>query len=244
MFKRVVGVVMVKNEDLYIEAVLKAMKGFCDKIIVLDTGSTDDTRMLVREQGIELIIEPNLKRTHHYIQPYVGRKGVWLFGVDGDEIYDAARLLRLRHQLEAGKYEEASQVQGWYLHATEIGSVTAKGYLGPPSHTPTKLYNMGQIPSWPVDGERTLFHPKTLKRTGEKVRALPDTWQETPLRCIHTRFLCRSTQENPDTEGARLHPEDLIGKGSKADRGDSDKRNERLMYRKGGCVEVDIWPFV
>ena len=40
---QIVGVVLIKNEDLYIEWVLENIVGFCDHIIVLDNHSTDHT---------------------------------------------------------------------------------------------------------------------------------------------------------------------------------------------------------
>lgn len=243
MFKRIVGIVMVKNEDLYIEAVLRAIKSFCDEIVVIDTGSTDETVELVKEQGIVPIEEPDLRRTHEYIQPYVGKEGVWLFGVDGDEIYDASRLWRLRHQLEDGLYNEFPQVQGWYLHVTGIDGNHARGFLGPPSHTPTKLYNMGKIPRWEPDGKHILFQARGRRMLGEKTRALPDTWEKTPLRCVHMRFFPRSTEEPEETIGARLHGEDVLGHGNRSDRGGRDDRNERLMYKRGGERDVEIWHF-
>lgn len=239
--KPIVAVMMVKNEDLFIDKVIGAVEGFVDDILFIDTGSTDGTVEVAESMGVDVLHEAELLKTHEYVEGFAGQD-VWLFGVDGDEIYDREGLSRLKGQLADSRYEGAYQVQGWYLHVEEMGGGKARGYFGPPSRTPTKLYNMSNIPKWPSDGKRTLFHPKTRTVKGGKVRAVVDTWEETPLRCLHTRFLTRSTGERRDTDGLRLHPEDLTGHGSKSDRGGGDDFNMRLMYRKGGLREVTIWP--
>lgn len=240
MSPTIIAVMMVKNEDLYIDMVIEGVQEFADDILFIDTGSTDGTVDIARAMGVTPITEPDLLKTHDYVQGFAGQD-MWLFGVDGDEIYDRAELRRMRKQMADGQYDGAYQVQGWYLHVEAMGGGTARGYFGPPSHAPTKLYNMKNIPAWPSDGKRTLFHPKTRTTTGEKMRAQPDTWQQTPLRCLHTRFLTRSTLERKDTDGLRLHPEDLTGHGNRKDRGDMNDKNMRMMYRKGGLHEVAIW---
>lgn len=40
---KIVGICLIKNEDYYIEQVLKNIMDFCDKIIVLDNMSEDNT---------------------------------------------------------------------------------------------------------------------------------------------------------------------------------------------------------
>jgi glycosyltransferase involved in cell wall biosynthesis len=232
---------MVKNEDLFIGKVIRAIQYFVDDIVFIDTGSNDGTVDEAKRFGINPIIEKDLLRTHRFVEPYVS-EDVWIFGVDGDELYDPSGLVRMKEALKRGLYDGAYQVQGWYLHAVDICRDEATGYLGPPSHTPTKLYNMKNILRWPSDGKRTLFHPKTREVRGTKMRAEPDTWGGSPLRCIHTRFLRRSSREDGQQEGARLHPEDITGHGSRSDRGGGDLRNERLIYRKGGEKVVGIWP--
>ena len=238
---------MVKNEDMFIRDSIKAIEHFVDELIVIDTGSTDDTVKIARTTGAHVFFQPHLTRTHDYIVPYVGKKDIWVFGVDGDEIYDPDGLNTLRLQIDSGLYDDVYQLQGWYLHADRIDDYgCATGWLGPPSHTPTKLYNMGNIHRWETDGEHILFLCRPFEHNGIKNRAVssgdgPETWETTPLRCVHTRFLQRSSVENPKTAGRRLNGEDVLGFGNQVDRGGSDVHNNRLMYRKGEKVVKGVY---
>lgn len=239
----ILGVMLVRNEDLWIASAIQAIREFCDQIMVIDNGSTDDTRERAVGTGCvnQLIIEPDLRRTHNFIEHYAGTD-TWVFGVDGDEIYDAGGLAAVREGLESGLCRDSFQVLGRYLHVTELVQDYARGYLGPPSHTPTKLYNFRHLRSWPADGQHSLFQCKSRVVRARVERdschqAIP--WATCPLRCLHMRFVRRSSRETDS--GARLSGEDRLGFGSRLDRGGSDDRNERLSYRRGDIVEVPSW---
>jgi len=237
---KIITVMLIKNEDIFLSQVISCIYDFSDRIILIDNGSTDKTLQIAAGFAkVEIIREPDLKKTHRIIQDYTGTN-TWIFGVDGDEIYDPEGLRVLRWQISEGLYDGACHVQGWYFHATEIKGQTVTGYMGPPSHHPAKLYNMNNISSWKQDGKHILFLCRPRIDNGVKLRALPDTWEETPMRCIHTRFLRRSSQEPEEQQGRRLNGEDVLGFGNRSDRGGSDKVNERLIYRKGNIFTEDI----
>lgn len=237
MMKRIIGVMLVKDEDAFIRKAIQSISNFVDELIVIDNGSTDNTAVIAEQCGAEVFREPDLTKTHDFITPYIWHKDTWIFGVDGDEIFDPEGLKRLRKDIDSGVYDGAYQVQGWYLHADVIQPGLVTGHMGPPCHTPTKLYNMGNVISWETDGEHILFLSRPFTHRGAKVRACPDdSWEVSPLRCVHTRFLKRSSKEDRETIGRRLHGEDKLGFGSRVDRGGIDHINKRLMYRRGDLV--------
>lgn len=247
---KIIAIVMVKNEERFIGGVIRNILAFCDKIIVIDTGCTDQTIEEIRKVDdiedplkVHLIREPDLTKTHRIAERYLGA-GHWIFGVDGDEIYDPGMLLRMRVRIMSREFDNAYQVKGMYLHATEYtkdGKLS--GYFGPPSHNPTKLYNFANIEEWPSDGH-TLFHPKakTFAKGSHKMPVV-ESWYNSDLRCLHMRFFQRSRQESREEEGRRLTPEDVAGYGSKKDRGGTNESNERLQYQIGEIVTVDTAPF-
>ena len=92
-----------------------------------------------------------------------------------------------------------SEIRGYFLHAFDLDKAYAEGYLGPPSKEVTKLINLSVIRKWEVDRVRTLIHPDPVYIDGyqPKVKFLYNkwSWDECPLRCLHVRFLSRSSKK-------------------------------------------------
>jgi len=247
----IVGICLVKNEDIYIERVLQNIHGFCDKIRVIDNGSTDDTVKIVKKcidrfSNISLEYIKSVNRTHSIVKKYVG-KDKWIFGVDGDEIYDPIGLSILRSELLNGDYQNFWMLRGYFYHLVKLDMKTSKavGYLAPPSKDPNKLYNFSLLKRWDTDNIQPIFHCQTHrfkdsqyysqhypknKKLHKKYR-----WENCPLRCVHTRMLKRSSKEEYNTFiNTRLNLSNVI----------SNKRhNFRKKYRLGGKVVKDVSDF-
>ena len=90
--------------------------------------------------------------------------------------------------------------------AVDLEEQTATGYLSPPSRSITKLYNFAAIDSWAGDGSERLHGGTIVFRGGYGERSVDNigerlSWEETPLRCLHTCFLRRSHRD-PEPSGA------------------------------------------
>ena len=85
---RVVGSVLVRNEDGYLERAIRNVAGFCDRIHVLDHQSRDRTpeilgRLAEELDHLEVERSASAEVSHRQLQPYVGTD-TWVLGVDGD----------------------------------------------------------------------------------------------------------------------------------------------------------------
>jgi hypothetical protein len=261
---RIVGIVLVRNEDVFVEQAVRNVAAFCDRIHVLDHVSTDGTWEILQRLAAELD-HVDARRTHHaddshaLLEPYAGTQ-TWVFGVDGDELYDPARLEGFRERLLAGEYSRVFKIASNVVNCVELDHErrTATGYPSPPSRSITKLYNFAAIDAWRGDGSERLhggtisfrpgFDDSSVDNIGERL-----TWDETPLRCLHMCFVRRSSAD-PDQPAARpilmesgLHDRTLLG-GLKRrvlrrqPPAFSEWKQEK--YMRGDLVTVDAAPFL
>jgi len=221
---RIVGIVLVHNEDLNVERAVTNISAFCDRLILCDHESTDGTLAILERLTRDLthaelhrISHPS--QSHDLLQGFAGTD-TWIFAVDGDEIYDPERLTSFRQRLLSGEFDSIWRMKGNAMHCTSISSdlSTASGYMSPPSRSMTKLYNFGAIDSW--EGrilER--LHGGTI-RFKEGFHDLIKMnfhesfgWNETPLRCLHLCFLPRSSREAELPESQRENIQEIYGGG-------------------------------
>lgn len=203
---RIVTIVLVKNEDIFLKQVLNNIVGFSDKVVIADNLSSDKTS----EIAVEFCRQSNKfeyhrikhpRLSHDLVKGYAGER-VWIFGVDGDEIYDPNGLKTLRQKLTCGMYSEEWMLLGNVLHCVSLDCEKniAKGYLAPPSRSMTKLYNFSTIESWGGNNPERLHGGEIIFRSGYGAAArkyLHDQyrWDDSFFRCLHACFLRRSSLE-------------------------------------------------
>jgi Glycosyl transferase family 2 len=265
--RQIVGIVLVHNEDVFVEQAIRNVADFCDRIHAVDHVSTDRTWAILRALEPELD-QLDVRRVHHagqshsLLEPYAGTD-TWVFGIDGDELYDPARLASFREQLLGGAYDHAFKVASNVLNCIRLDreGETAAGYLSPPSRSITKLYNFGAIDSWAGDGAERLHGGTIVFRPGYDERSVDNigerlSWDETPLRCLHACFLRRSTTDEessgaptgrPILEETTLHDRTWKGALKRALRGrrpPSVSAWKSEKYMRGDLVTVDASPFL
>lgn len=198
---------LVRDEDRFVEWAIRSAIDFCDEFLVCDHESQDETTVILgrlgREYGRKLVVRRcrDSGDSHKMIQSVAGTH-TWVFGVDGDEIYDPAALARLRPRLEAGEFDRWWAVFGSVLNVKrlDIAAAQADGHLAPPCRSMTKLYNFTAIDSW--DG-------RIVERLhGGEIRFRPgfdaslrlnlneqSSWADADFRCLHLCFLNRSSRD-------------------------------------------------
>jgi glycosyltransferase involved in cell wall biosynthesis len=237
---RIVGIFLVRNEDIFIERAVRNVLDFCDRVLIADNQSTDGTWDIVRTLALETskIECRRIRRTgdsHEMIRDYAGTM-TWVFGVDGDEIYDPVGLARFRERLVNGDFDRWWAIFGNVLNCTGLDhdAGVARGHLAPPCRSMTKLYNFNAITRW--DGECIeRLHggmPEFRPNYGPEVRFdlyKEAAWGESDFRCLHTCFLRRSSRE-PAGGKERVNIMEL------AARGRLERWSFGLAGRKGRAV--------
>ena len=242
--KRIMGIVLVRNEDRFVERAVRNAWDFCDRLLLVDHKSGDGTAGILKnlagepsgKAAFHAISHPG--ESHDLLKPYIGTD-TWIFGVDGDELYDPQGLRAFRRRLLAGEFDAHWMILGNVIHCDQldIAGGHASGFSSPPSRSITKLYNFAAIDAWEGDTPERLHGGKPEFRRGfdgqeKRQLQLEYSWEESPLRCLHACFVPRSSL---DQAGAAR--ENIM----ETFRGGWRGRIKRLARRLAGCPEISDW---
>jgi hypothetical protein len=267
-----VGVSLVRNEDRFLRSALLNVAHFCDRLFVADHLSNDRTPALLAELEGELDhLEVRRVRdaadSHAFVERFVGTD-TWVLSVDGDELYDAAGLQRLREDLEAGEYADAFRLRPAGLHCDALDEERgiAAGYLSPPSRPLVGLFNLAALDSWTnVPNERlhggdVIFRPGFGSDSWRHL-GMEDGWEESPFRCLHVCFLRRSSRDREASSAVARPNLNETGAYRRGVRGGLERLVRQAVgrlpenvsvrsswktekYRRGERVTVDASPFI
>jgi glycosyltransferase involved in cell wall biosynthesis len=263
---QIVGIVLIKNEDIHIERAIRNVVNFCDLIIVADHQSQDHTFEIVENLAkefphIQLKKIDHPRESHQVIEQFAGTP-TWIFVVDGDEIYDPAGLAIMRRYLQEGRFD-----QDWNIFCNTLNCValdytkkTARGYLAPPSRAGARLFNFSLIESWTgcperVHGGNIIFKPGYHLGLRHYLHT-EYSWENAFFRCVHVAFVQRSSLQRPFVGKGRLNPGEIeernISKNWRHFPGylkilikywiGIDWKSQK--YRRGGLVEKNISAFL
>lgn len=98
---RISGLVVCKNEADRIDACLRSLS-FCDEIVVVDSGSTDDTLAIATKHGARIIERPWKNANNQKEFGRQAAKGTWLVNLDADEVLSDALRDELLALVERG----------------------------------------------------------------------------------------------------------------------------------------------
>ncbi|NVY96539.1 glycosyltransferase [Lactobacillus sp. DCY120] len=124
----IIGLIMVKNQEVKIVKTIKLIKNICDKIIVVDTGSTDNTVKNIQNEFPDVIIRKikwieNYSLMRNKCLSFI-RKGDWVFCVDSDEYLDSNLSYEVLHQFV---YNIDSKYPGYDIACTVKQNLSSLG---------------------------------------------------------------------------------------------------------------------
>ena len=257
MSKRIVGITLVRDEDLFVEQAVRNVLDFCDELILVDHRSRDDTPRILAALAAEHPDKVSLHRvddpraSHDFVAGYAG-EDVWIAGFDGDQLFDPAGLRSMRARILGGELDGFWSVTGRGLNCVEVDrdAGTARGHHAPPSRGTPKLFNFAAIDAWEgptperLHGGTIRFRPGySGERRDDELQRLP--WDETPLRWLHLCFVRRSSRR---AETTRLNPAEEVGRRRPRERlrrllGRAGPQGKVEAYSRGPLEIVDARPF-
>jgi glycosyltransferase involved in cell wall biosynthesis len=260
---RIIGVTLVRNEEYFVTWAVANVLDFCDEVILLDNLSTDRTgeklaALAARHPKVRVHSVEDPNQSHHFLEDFAG-EDVWVFGVDGDEIYDRDGLARLRPKILDGTFDPYWRIDGHMLHSLRVtlDPGMAEGHITPQTPGGTKLYNFGAIDSWKetkkerLHGQGMVFRPGHSK-SARCALARRESWEGCDLRALHLCFFPRSSQDQVDP-ALRQNPADLRATGVRralegarnflANPFQKDASYKTRRYRRGPVVQREISGF-
>ncbi|MFY0613832.1 MAG: glycosyltransferase family 2 protein [Hyphomicrobiaceae bacterium] len=204
--RKIVGVCLVKNEEHFVGWALSNAADFCDEILVMDNRSQDRTRSILealagKHGHIRILDVDDANKTHAHVEHLAGTD-TWVFGIDGDEIYDRDGLARLRPRILSGEFDDYWRVFGHTIHTRTFRQAqqTASGYIPPDARSISKLYNFAGISSWRQPHHERLHGKDMVFRPGYAWDHAYNFWQHGPwsssdCRCLHFCFTPRSAHD-------------------------------------------------
>lgn len=263
---KIVGIYLVKNEELFLDRVISNTQAFCDRIIIADNQSIDGTARIARNwqrqlDKVDVYEVGHPAEAHELIREYCDSR-TWIFAVDGDEIYDPAGLVKFRDDLRSGRYDDYWSIYGNVLNCTSIDEEKklVKGYLAPPCRSMTKLFNFNAITDWGgCTSERLhggLIDFKAGWDESSRLQLYKTTeWNEAVFRCLHLCFIRRSHVDRVDKNGISMR-QNLVelqvkgvrkwlrDKASLIVHGTRPSDYKRQKYMRGELVEKDCSSFL
>ncbi|MBI2141601.1 tetratricopeptide repeat protein [Candidatus Woesearchaeota archaeon] len=110
---------IVKNESAWIEKCISSVKGLVDQVIVIDTGSSDDTVEIAKKLGAEVyFFEWNDDTSAARNEGIKHARGDWILVLDADEAIAASDFDKIKRLISDNEYDGYSLVQRNYTNNT------------------------------------------------------------------------------------------------------------------------------
>ena len=106
MTETICAIILTKNEDIHLSRVLDQLSKLMDNILIVDSGSTDQTFEIAKKYKCDFIFN---KWKNHAAQfnfgiNYLKNKYNWIMRVDADEYFDDLEILaKLVNQIKNGQ---------------------------------------------------------------------------------------------------------------------------------------------
>ncbi len=103
------AIILTKNEDIHLSRVLSQLSKVMDNILIVDSGSTDETFEIAKKYKCDFIFN---KWKNHATQfnfgiNYLKNKYNWIIRVDADEYFDEIDMLaQLVNRIKSGQYKK------------------------------------------------------------------------------------------------------------------------------------------
>jgi len=196
----ITGHMIVKNEDAWVWFAIQSVLPYLDKLLIIDTGSSDQTLKCIRSIESDKIVLSQVSISSREDLTLLRNKQIqatktnWIWIIDGDEIYteDGAKEVvsatrQNYHGIAARRYD----LLGDIYHRQDEG-VGEYQLLGQQGHLLVRLINLSNFPGLHVSRPYPL--EAYLDRDDQVVHSYThDKWYITTSHLYHAMYLKRSS---------------------------------------------------
>ncbi|NUN16556.1 MAG: glycosyltransferase family 2 protein [Myxococcales bacterium] len=105
---------IVRNESGVVGKAIQSLRGLADEVIVVDTGSTDDTPLVSQRAGAKVFHSPwRDDFAYHRNESIAYATGKWVLIIDADETVEAGDFADTRRRLAANGLPDVLMVKHW-----------------------------------------------------------------------------------------------------------------------------------
>tara|TARA_B110000908_G_C10234037_1_gene442252 strand:- start:555 stop:1457 length:903 start_codon:yes stop_codon:yes gene_type:complete len=99
---KITAIILTKDEELHIERCICSIKNFVDEVLVVDSGSSDETRNIAERHGAIIYEQPwrNYSQQFNYALSLVNEDCTWVLRIDADETLEPFNVDLIRNKLE------------------------------------------------------------------------------------------------------------------------------------------------
>lgn len=144
MRNRITALILTANESKHIARCLRSLQGVVDQVVVVDSGSTDETVAICRQWGAEVHHNPwrNYSTQLNWGLDHGDIRGDWCLRIDADEYLSERLRESLRQRVLEGAI--ADEVNGFYVNRIMVFMGRAILHGGCGSLYMLRLFRRGQ----------------------------------------------------------------------------------------------------
>jgi len=172
---------IVKDEEDFLEQCLQSVKGYIDEIIIVDTGSTDNTKKIAAK-FTEKVFDYQWNNSFSDARNFSLEQatGDWVLTLDADEIIATCDLKKIRETIERENditgyvliqrnYTDDVQRDNFHLREAD-SSAESKGFLGWSESPICRLFRNNNVR---FEGEVHELIEPSIKKAGGTIEMLP-----------------------------------------------------------------------
>lgn len=120
MSESITALILTANEEKHIERCLRSLEGVADRVVVVDSGSTDRTVEICRTMGAEVLHHPwrNYSTQFNWGLDHGSIQSTWCLRIDADEYLTEPLREAIRARVRSGTLP--GDVTGLYVHRTMV----------------------------------------------------------------------------------------------------------------------------